>query len=248
MKTHLFPFLLIVVLIFACQKAEDPNSLSGDPKTGFSNVGDTNSAFVNLSDFGLNGYLDCDFAVVSNENGIVKSKGVLKVDTALTHRIDTILGTATLPQEIKRAVREKLIRVFNAKVDSSDKNNIKIELEINAKVTTEGIQDFHHSENDFSKPFTLVKYSAKVGDKYEFTDNDGNHFVREVTYRSSDNDYPVGFWLIKVIKVEETITEGPYKDFLGKITYYTNHKFGLVGVEWDKNGKIYKITVFPQNL
>ncbi|QLH54406.1 MAG: hypothetical protein CH6_3349 [Candidatus Kapaibacterium sp.] len=249
MKTFLILFLFFFLFFISCNTTEDPNTLSGDPKTEFSNVGDTTTAWFDLRDIGLgNKEIVVDVAVVSNNNGIVTSRGKLVVDTAITHKIDTTLGTATLPEEIKKAIREKFIRAFNAKIDSSDKNNIKIEFEIKSKVTTEGIQDFHHSEGDLSKPFTLVKYSAKVGDKYEFKDNQGNKFVREVTQRSTTDDYPIGFWLIKVIVVEETIEEGPYKDLFGKITYYTNHKFGLVGVKYEINGKNYKINIWPPNL
>lgn len=249
MKIFFLTLFVSLFLFFSCQKSEDPNSLSGDPNTGFTNVGDTSNVFMDFKDIGLPGkYVSVNVAVVSNNNGIVTSRGKLNVDTALTHKIDTTLGTATLPPEIKKALREKFIRAFNAKIDSSDKNNIKIEFEIKSKVTTEGIQDFHHSEGDLSKPFTLVKYSAKVGDKYEFTDADGNKYVREVTRRSTTDDYPIGFWLIKVIVVEETIVEGPFKDLFGKITYYTNHKFGLVGVDYERDGKKYQIHIWPPNL
>jgi len=247
-----FPVLCVYLLInlVSCQKAEDPNSLSGDPKTGFSNVGDTTSVFFELRQIGLGyDYLSVNFVVKENNNGIVTSIGKFKTDTAFTHKLDTVLGTATLPPQVKEAIRNRLIKAFNVKIDSSDKNNIKMEFEIKTKVTSEGIQDFVHSNGNTSKPFTLVKYSAKVGDKYEFIDEDGNKFVREVTYRSTTDDYPIGFWLIKVIKVEETIVEGPYKDIFGKITYYTNHKFGLVGVEWTTfDGKVLEFTIFPANL
>lgn len=250
MKYYVLSIVAILLLIIlSCQKSEDPNSISGDPKTEFTNVGDTTVAYFELHQLNLGtNYIQTKIRVVSNNNGIVISEGRVVVDTALTHKIDTILGTANLPQEIKKNIREKLIRIFDAQVDSSDKNNIKIDFKIKSKVTTDGIQDFHHSEGDLSKPFTLVKYNAKVGDKYEFTDKDGNKFVRQVTYRSTTDDYGIGWWLIKVIVVEETITEGPYKDYLGKIIYYTNHKFGLVGVELEKDGKKYKINIFPPNL
>ncbi|MFN3305809.1 MAG: hypothetical protein ACK42Z_01345 [Candidatus Kapaibacteriota bacterium] len=245
-----YPLLVLFFFVFLSSQKEDPNSLSGDIKTEFTNVGDTTNAFFELKQLNLGkiDYILAKIAVVSNNNGIVTSRSSIVVDTAITHKIDTILGTSNLPTEAKKAIREKLIRVFNAKVDSSDKNNIKIDFEIKSKVTSEGMQDFHHSEGDLSKPFTLVKYNAKVGDKYEFTDKEGNKYVRQVTKRSDDDDYPMGFWLLKVIVVEESIVEGPYKDFFGKMIFYTNHKFGLVGVEWEKNGKRYNISILPPNL
>lgn len=242
--------LLFFFILFSCQKAEDPNSLSGDPTTGFSNMGDTNEVFFDLRQIGL-GYdnISVDFVVSEKDGAIITSTGKFKTDTAFTHKVDTILGTATLPSQIKEQIRNRLIKAFNVKIDSSDKNNIKMEFEIKTKITSEGMQDFVHSNGNTSKPFTLVKYSAKVGDKYEFTDEDGNKFVREVTYRSTDDDYPIAFWLIKVIKVEESIVDGPYKDFFGKVTYYTNHKYGLVGVEYlTVTGKQLKFSIFPANL
>jgi hypothetical protein len=251
MKNFL-PILIAFILfsLLSCQKAEGPNSLGGDPKTGFTNVGDTTSVHFGLQQIGLgNDYLSVDFVVKENNNGIVTSVGKFRTDTAFTHKLDTVLGTATLPPQFKEAIRNRLIKAFNVKIDSSDKNNIKMEFEIKSKVTSEGIQDFAHSNGNTSKPFTLVKYSAKVGDKYEFTDDDGNKFVREVTYRSTTDDYDLIFWRIKVIKVEETVVEGPYKDIFGKITYYTNHKFGLVGVEWTTyEGKVLGFMIWPPNL
>lgn len=248
--TSSFCFILLVVLIYSCKESEDPNSIGGSTDVPFAQVGETTDVYVWLDRLipGLENPR-VDFVVATNKNGIVVSKGHFETDTAFTHKLDTLLGTAALPSEIKTALREKAIRVLDMQIDSSDKNNLKFDFSIKSKVTSEGLQDFIHSEGDESKPFTLVKYSANVGDKYEFTDKDGNHFVREVTSRSTTDDYPVGFWLIKVIKVEETITEGPLKDLVGKITYYTNHKFGLVGIDWTKpDGKVLKIMVFPSNL
>ena len=51
---------------------------------------------------------------------------------------------------------------------------------------------------------------------------------RKVVARSSEDDYSYGFFNIKVIKVEEDL------NMMGvsKITYWANHKFGLVGIEF----------------
>lgn len=252
MKILFFPVccIFLALLVYSCKESEDPNSIGGSTDVPFAKVGDTSTVLVGFDELipGMERPI-IDFVVETSKNGIVVRKGHFETDTAFTHKIDTLLGTATLPSQIKTALREKAIRAFNIQIDSSDKNNLKLDFTIKAKVTSEGLQDFIHSELDESKPFTLVKYNAKVGDKYEFTDKDGNRFVREVTFRSTTDDYPLAFWLIKVIKVEETITEGPLKDLAGKMTYYTNHKFGLVGIEWTKpDGKTLKITIFPSNL
>jgi len=39
------------------------------------------------------------------------------------------------------------------------------EVQLKLKITSDGIQDFVHSKGDESKPFTIMKYSAKLGDK-----------------------------------------------------------------------------------
>lgn len=249
-----FLFLLAAVfsgiLLFSCKESSDPNSIGGSTDVPFAQVGETTLVWLAVSIPGSGEFPTVNFVVKENRNGIVERQGHFETDTAFTHKIDTLLGIALLPSQIKTALREKAIRAFNVQIDSSDKNNIKLDFTIKSKVTSEGLQDFIHSEGDESKPFTIVKYSAGVGDKYEFTDKDGNHFVREVKYRSTTDDYSIGFWLIKVIRVEETITEGPLKDLFGKIIYYTNHKFGLVGVEWVKptTGDTLRIGVLPPNL
>ena len=54
----------------------------------------------------------------------------------------------------------------------------------------------------------------------------------------------MGFWLIKVLKIEQT-KEDPIID---KITYITNHKYGLVGVILQtKNGQVFRLGIFPPN-
>ncbi|MBI3258309.1 MAG: hypothetical protein HYZ54_02335 [Ignavibacteriae bacterium] len=100
------------------------------------------------------------------------------------------------------------------------------------------------SGGDLSRPYTIVKYSANVGDKYEFTDEDGIKVTRTVVSKSTTDDYYMGFWMIKVMKIEQ-VKEDPVID---KITYITNHKFGLVGIILQtKNGKTLKISILPPN-
>ena len=241
-------FLLLVVIpliITAC--SEDDSSLGKSTNVEFTSVGSKTYFYTTIP--GL-GDISSEPVVTENRKGIVISEGRITTSIDFIRKIDTILGTALLPKPLKDALREKAIRHFDAKIDSTDLNNIKIDYKIKAKVTSEGMQDYIHSEGDESKPFLLVKYNAKVGDKYTFQDKDGNKYVREVTYRSTTDDYDIAFWRIKVIKVEETVSDGPLKDLFGKVIYYTNHKFGLVGVEWespDKSKKL-KFTIFPSNL
>ena len=69
----------------------------------------------------------------------------------------------------------------------------------------------------------IVDYDSKVGDEYKTSDG-----VRTVTSKSTEDDYFWGGMLIKVMEVEET----PNKFGVKKIVYQTNHKFGLVAVEF----------------
>lgn len=247
MKTFCFSLISIFFLLLSCKESLGPNEISGSTDVPFAKVGEKSSVWVELGDILPN--IHCDFTVVENRGGITITKGHFETDTAFTHKLDTIIGTSSLSPQIKSALRERALRAFQVEVDSSDKNSLKFDFNLKSKITTEGIQDFIHSDGDESKPFTIVKYSGNVGDKWDFTDKEGNHFIREVKYRSNDDDYPIAFGLIKVIKVEETITEGPLKNLLGKITYISNHKYGLVGVEWETvKGEKILFRIYPSNL
>jgi hypothetical protein len=90
---------------------------------------------------------------------------------------------------------------------------------IKFKSTTKGIQ----SVSGLS-PGVIVEYDAAVGDTYPTSDG----HKRKVVARSTDNDYPYGFFDIKAIKVEEDLNDKGVQ----KITYWANHKFGLVGIEF----------------
>jgi hypothetical protein len=76
------------------------------------------------------------------------------------------------------------------------------------------------------QPGIMVKYSSEIGDTYPIGST-GN--VRKVVGKSTSDDYPYGYQMIKVIKVEENLS---YLKSVGisKVTYVANHKFGLVAV------------------
>ncbi len=92
------------------------------------------------------------------------------------------------------------------------------------KMTDEGVMDYNNKEH---KPFVLVKYDAKVGDKYTLERSDGTTLVREVVSVSSTNDFPWNGMLIKTINVEQKTNIPGVK----KLVYYANHKFGIVAVQ-----------------
>ncbi len=72
----------------------------------------------------------------------------------------------------------------------------------------------------------------------------GGDVILELT--EPGNDFPVAFWNIKVIQVEETIVDDP---LISSVKYIGNHIFGLVGFNVvSKNNKTMKLTVFPPTL
>lgn len=73
-------------------------------------------------------------------------------------------------------------------------------------------------------PGILVNYDSKVGDTYPLASGG----IRKVVSKSSEDDYDFGFFLIKVMVIEEN----PNKWGVSKIKYWANHKFGIVGVEF----------------
>lgn len=95
------------------------------------------------------------------------------------------------------------------------------------KQTTEGIESYFELG-----PGVIVNYSSGVGDTYPVGDTGR---TRTVVSKSTTDDYPYGLYNIKVLKVEEPIPTTKSTSGLGvtKVTYWANHKFGLVGIQYD---------------
>lgn len=91
------------------------------------------------------------------------------------------------------------------------------------KITDEGILDYNNIDKE---PFVLVKFDAKVGDKYVMEKSDGTVMTREVVRKSTDDDFLWDGLMIKTIDVEQEIAAPGVK----KLVYFTNHKFGIVAV------------------
>ncbi len=244
--------VLALASVTACDttntNGEDgPNApVGGSTTTGYTNVGDQSDIYTDL---GLINPVFIDLrdsvVVVKNDNGNVTWFAQLTFDTAQSMALDTILGLQDVPADMKRDILDTYLARFGATLDTSDKDNMVIKATISGRVTSEGIQEYMTSGTE-SKPFTIIRFDAKVGDTYEMTRaSDGVKVKRTVTYKSEDDDYPVGFWLIKVFRTEE-VSEDPLVE---KITYITNHKFGLVGMELlMKDGTKREIQVWPPNL
>lgn len=107
--------------------------------------------------------------------------------------------------------------------------------EIEGKITDNGFYDYVYSSGDKSKPFTLVKFDASVGDKWEF--KSGTQTVtREVVKKSTTDDTSYqGFWMIKTIDVLETVPAG------FKIQGAVGLKSGLLGLNNGKPDEVAKL-------
>jgi hypothetical protein len=106
---------------------------------------------------------------------------------------------------------------YNLKGDTVSVNGFRF------KQTVEGIVSYlEHGEG------TLVNYSSNVGDTYT-VGSTGR--TRTVTSKSTTDDYFYGGLMIKVMKIEEP-TPGFKNVGISKVTYFANHRFGLVGVQY----------------
>lgn len=127
--------------------------------------------------------------------------------------ITEIKATGTLPANVKGLVTGSPYVNANGLVTISGKF-------VNS---TEGVAYV----NAAGEQVILVKYDAKVGDKWSYTTKGGKVISRKVTAVSDSDDF---FWsgmMIKVITVEQNL---PYPGF-SKAVYRANHKFGMVQVE-----------------
>lgn len=103
----------------------------------------------------------------------------------------------------------------NTQADASG----KVTAEVGFKATEEGMLDYIYGD-----PFIIVKYGDGVGTTYSAKTPTGVEQTREIVAKSTTDDFPYGFMYIKTSKVEQELNAGGVR----KMTYYANHKFGLV--------------------
>jgi hypothetical protein len=213
--------ILLIICLQSCDllnpKKEDPNSLGGSADVPIGKVGNEFTTSVSIGDNYIN--FDGSFKVIKNENGISSVK--------------ITINTATLPNELKR--------LFDLYPSEYKDNNGNISTELKFKVTSEGIQDFMNPDG---KAHTIVKYGDNVGDKYTLTRSDGKTITREITSKSTTDDFPYGMLLIKAMTVERNTSLPGVK----KIVYKLNHKFGLVYLQYImEDGTKANMYVFTKN-
>lgn len=136
---------------------------------------------------------------------------------------DGAIGTVQVTGKVSNQKMLNLVKESLPYQSAYQVNGNQVTGTVKFRKTTKGIQTYMAD----GRPFTLVEYGAKVGDIYTFK-RDGLTLVRKVTHKSTDDDYPWGFMMIKVIKVEET---GHNTPGISKVVYITNHKFGIVGID-----------------
>ncbi len=135
---------------------------------------------------------------------------------ALKSGVSTFKGSATVKNEILKNLVANLpgISVVGDKVATEG---------MDFKIATDGIE-----LKSGPGAGIWVKYDSEVGDTYPIG---ATGKVRTVVEKTGVDDYPLGFMLIKVVKVEE-IPSYLKTSGISKITYIANHKFGLVGVKF----------------
>jgi hypothetical protein len=150
--------------------------------------------------------------------------------TAVNDGVATVKFQATIPSNIP------ILQGIKPKYKDA---NGKLVCEGKFKMTDEGILDYNNKDH---KPFVLVKYDGKVGDKYTLEKSDGTTIVREVVRKSTDDDFYWNGMIIKTIDVEQSSNIPG----VSNITYFCNHKFGIVAVRVNmEDGSKPQLNVVP---
>ena len=128
---------------------------------------------------------------------------------SLDNGISTIEGTFTMTDPRYKKLIESHPKYFDVDGDKVRVHDVKF------KVTTNGIENVSGESNGI-----VIKYDSQEGDTY----SNG----RRVTHVSTDNDFSWRGMKIKVIQVEG---ETQKADGVKSVTYWGNHRFGIVAVE-----------------
>jgi hypothetical protein len=151
-------------------------------------------------------------ATVSSSSGAIA--GVSSITGSvktLANGVSSFSGSATI-------TNTTIKNILSSYAAATVNGNVVSITDVKVKFTSEGIESFGPLE-----PGIIANFSSKVGDTYPTSSG-----KRTVTAVSTTDDFYWGGMGIKVIKVEET----PNKYGVKKIIYYSNHKWGLVAVEF----------------
>lgn len=132
--------------------------------------------------------------------------------TSLDNGVSTLEGTFTMTDPRYKKILQSLPKYCEVDGDKVTIHDIKF------KATTDGIENCTGLHKD-----VILKYDAKVGDTF---DNGGK--VTHVS-KEKDNDFDWNGRNIRAVQVEKK--KSGKIDGVKKITYWGNHRFGLVAVE-----------------
>jgi hypothetical protein len=154
--------------------------------------------------------------VESSSSAIAGVSNFTATVTAIKDGVSTYSGSAT----VTNAFLKNMVANFPGVTING--NTVSI---ANMKIqqTTDGIKSMTGGGAG-----VLVKYDSNVGDTYPIGSTGK---VRTVVAKTGLDDYPYGFFLIKVIQVEDNPSYLKSTSGVSKITYVANHKYGLVGVK-----------------
>jgi hypothetical protein len=192
-------FLIVFLFLTACSSFDLMNNKS-------STISGTTNIPMNKAGTSFSPYVTVSGGIYSG----TASATITKVEGDVT----TIKFKATL------SANQPLLSGIKSKYKDASGN---LDCEGTFKITDKGILDYNNADHE---PFVLVKYDAKVGDKYTFTKSDGTVITREVVRKSTDDDWMWNGMMIKTIDVEQD-SRIPGVE---KLIYFTNHKFGIVAV------------------
>jgi hypothetical protein len=220
MKKFIYFFMTTVIVLFAfiytgCKKSSSTDSTTGGNPTPMGDVGNTFMGSIT----GL-----------TNFNAVIKSN---------TNGISTIGCTGTITDSTMLS----LVGLLN----SNSLMNINpstgvFTVDLKAKFTDAGIVDYFSNDGSGS---ILSSFSEVVGAKYTCKNAEGHTYTREVTAKSTTDDYPYSSLLIKTTTIKET---GNFRG-IDKVVYRTNHKFGLVNITiYLQDGSFYSFPVYSKKL
>jgi hypothetical protein len=218
MKKATYFFLSAVIVLFSFITSGCKKSSSTDTTSGnptpMGNVGNTFSGFIT-------GMKNFNGTITKNIDGIstVKCTGTITDPT-----IKTIVG------------------LLNSKsLMTIDQTTGDFTADLKVKFTDTGIVEYFSKDGGGS---VLSSYSDGVGAKYTCKNAEGNSYTREVTAKSTVDDYPYGFMYIKTTTIKEL---SAYRG-INRIEYRTNHKFGLVNITvYLDDGSFYSFPVSSTN-
>ena len=218
-KTNYF-FLSAVIVLFAftytgCKKSSSTDTTTGGNPTPMGDVGNT---FMGS----ITGMTNFSALIKSNTNGV-----------------STIGCTGTITDPAMKTVVGLLNS--NSLMNINPSTGV-FTIDLKVKFTDTGIVEYFSKDGSGS---TVSSYSEVVGAKYTCKSAEGLTYTREVTAKSTIDDYPYNSMYIKTTTIKELST------FRGidRIEYRTNHKFGLVNITvYLQDGSSYSFPIYSTKL